>query len=97
MSTAPFDLVGGYWEADNARLAAVGGPVLTSPSWNNGQFTVTIQSDPGLRFEVLGSADVTLPLAQWTSLGTVANESGTVSFTDAAGGARRYYLAREAP
>jgi hypothetical protein len=92
------DLVGGYWDIDNVRLTAIRAPVLTAPALTNGKFGFVIEGEPGLACEVFAGTDPARPLHQWTSLGTVANPTGTVSFVDPspASGAR-FYQARLAP
>lgn len=75
---------GGYWDLDNVRLSSTIAPVLLAPGRTNGQFTFTLQSEPGLRFEILASTNLSLPLPSWTDLGSVTNAAGTVAFTDTA-------------
>jgi hypothetical protein len=90
------NLAAGYWDLDNVRLAA--GPALLAPACANGQFSFTLQSEPGLRFEILASTNLTLPLSNWSSLGTVTNLTGTAPFLDPATNLnRRFYRARQLP
>jgi hypothetical protein len=97
LSTVDTNLQGGYWDIDNVRLA-VRNPVLLNPGWTNGQFQFTLQSDPGLKFQILAGTDALLPRSNWTMLATVTNVDGTVSFTDtSAAVARRFYQAQEVP
>jgi len=98
LSTVGFDLQGGYWDLDNVRLTAIRPPVLRNAALTSGQFSFTLESDPGLRFEILASTDPGLPSADWTRLGAVTNVTGSVLFTDpTAASSRRFYGAREWP
>ncbi len=97
-STVGFDLVGGYWDVDNARLTETPLPALTDPGTTNGQCGFTLQSQPGLSFEILATTNLALPLSNWTSIGTVTNVTGIVSITDTATDFnRRFYRARQLP
>jgi len=98
LSTVASNLAGGYWDVDNVRLTAVVEPVLLAPVRTNGQFSFTLQSEPGVQFEILATTDVTLPLSNWATLGTVTNITGAVPFTDtAAGFNQRFYRVRQLP
>ncbi|HWW03342.1 MAG TPA: hypothetical protein VNZ64_26805 [Candidatus Acidoferrum sp.] len=98
LSTVDPSLQGGYWDLDNVRLTGTRRPLWANPAWSGGQFSLTLQSEPGLQFEVLASNDPSLPIPSWTSLGTVSNATGSVSFNDAATNyARRFYRARQLP
>jgi hypothetical protein len=46
--------------------------------WTNGQFSFTLQSQPGSAVEIQASTN----LVDWTSLATLTNETGTLPFTD---------------
>lgn len=96
LSIVSYELMGGYWDLDNVRLASIAAPALAGPASTNGHFTFTLQSEPGLRFEILASTNLSLALSNWTSLGTLTNESGATPFVDTATGhARRFYRARQ--
>jgi hypothetical protein len=98
LSTVGFDLMGGYWDLDNVRLSATVPPMLLAPTRTNAEFTFTLQSEPGLRFEILASTNVALALSNWISLGTLTNTTGTTSFLDPAANLnRRFYRARQLP
>jgi hypothetical protein len=57
-----------------------------------------LQSEPGLRFEMLAATNLLLPPASWTSLGLITNVSGEADFTDPETNfAARYYQARWLP
>jgi len=89
--------VGGYWDVDHVRLTTGAAVSLVNPSRAGSEFTLTLQSAPDLRFDILATENATLPLADWTLIGTVTNLTGTVSFTDTAANAdHRYYQARQA-
>ncbi len=57
---------------------------LSSVMLTNGQFSFTLQSQPGLLFEILASQNLPHPGTDWTSLVTFTNTTGTFSFTDPA-------------
>ena len=98
LSSVTPDLEGGYWDLDNVRLVSFAPTMLLAATRSNGQFACTLQSEPGLRFEMLASTNLTLPLSNWTSLGTVTNLGGNTPFTDPATNlARRFYRARQLP
>jgi len=98
LSTVSPELEGGYWDLDNVRLFSAGAPALLNPVRTNGQFTFTVESDPGLHFQILATTDLTLPLSSWTSLGTLTNTTGTTAFFDPAPlYDRRFYRARQLP
>lgn len=97
-STVGFDKANGYWDLDNVRLSETALPALTSPQMTNGQLGFSLQSQPGLKFEMLASTNFSLPLSNWTSLGTLTNVTGTVVFLDGATNFnRRFYQARQLP
>ena len=98
LSTVTTNLQGGYWDLDNVRLSSIRAPTLTNPISTNGQFQFALQSEPGLRFEILATTNVTLPASNWMSLGTVTNITGTVYFSDAAiSFNQQFYRARQLP
>lgn len=89
---------GGYWDVDNVRLSSAVAPALVAPAGNTGQFTFTLQSEPGLRFEILAASSLTLPLSNWLSVGIVTNLTGSAPFADTtATSSRRFYQARQVP
>jgi hypothetical protein len=95
-STVGFDLAGGYWDLDNVRLTETVLPALSHPQMANNQFSFTLRSEPGLRFEMLAQTNLSEPLSNWTSLGTLTNTSGTTNFLDPAATLdRRFYRARQ--
>jgi hypothetical protein len=96
LSTVAPELAGGYWDLDNVRLVATVTPALAAPAYTNGHFSFTLQSEPGLLFEILASTNGTLPLSNWTSLGTLTNTNGATLFLDPATNlSRRFYRARQ--
>ena len=98
LSTAGFENLGGYWDVDNVRLSEVIAPTLLSPVLANGQFNFTLRSEPGLSFEILATADATLPVSAWTGLGNLTNGTGTILFTDSAPNfSQRFYQVRQRP
>jgi hypothetical protein len=92
------EVQGNYWDLDNVRLFSAGTPTLLDPACTNGQFSFTLESEPGLHFEILASTNPALPLSNWISLGTLTNTSGATPFLDAtANDHRRFYRARQLP
>jgi hypothetical protein len=98
MSTVGFDLAGGVWDIDNVRLTSALAPVFTGSTATNGQFSFTLTSEPGLGFEILATSDPALPASGWTSLGTLSNYTGSISFSEPATNyPGRFYRARQLP
>ena len=98
LSTVGFDLMGGYWDLDKVRLSEFREPAWLAPTQTSGRFQATLQSDPGAAFEVLVAANPALPRAQWTTLKTLTNVTGTNTVTDtSANGGWRFYQVRQLP
>jgi hypothetical protein len=97
-STGDTNLAGGAWDVDNVRLTATRTPVLTGSTVTNGQFGFTLESEPGLGFEILASSNPALTISNWTSVGTVSNYTGSVFFSEPATNVPgRLYRARQLP
>jgi hypothetical protein len=98
LSTVHPDLVGGYWDLDHVRLEASELPPRLAATKVDGQITLTLLSEPGLRFEILATPDLTSPLPEWMNLGTITNQSGTATL-DAIDLelSHRFYRARQLP
>jgi hypothetical protein len=95
-SAVGFDLAGGYWDVDNVRLTETLLPILGDPRITNSQFGFTLQSQPGLAFEILATTNLSLPISNWTSLGTLTNVTGIAPFLDPATNlGHRFYRARQ--
>jgi len=95
ISTVSSNMQGGYWDMDNVRLLSVSAPVLSSIMQSNNTVQFLVQSEPGFPIEVLASDDPTLPIASWSSLGTVTNSTGNLPFVDTSPDAlRRFYRGR---
>jgi hypothetical protein len=98
LSTVAPNLAGGYWDIDNVRLTATAGVSIADPSRSGAGFTFTLRSAPGSQFEVLAAEDLSVPLANWATVGTLTNITGTTTFTDAgADTPQRFYQVREMP
>jgi hypothetical protein len=97
-STVGTNLASGYWDLDNVRLTETVLPHLTNPQVATNQFNLTVRSEPGLQFEILAHTNLSSPLSNWASLGTVTNVSGTSHFSDPATNlSRRFYTMRQLP
>lgn len=98
LSTVSAAMQGGFWDLDNVRLAASSPPTLSGPAVADGQFQFTLQSEPGLAFDILTTSDLAAAATGWTRLTTVTNVTGNALVTDtntlAAG---RFYTARQLP
>jgi hypothetical protein len=91
-------LEGGYWDLDNVRLVSSGPPTLLAAARSNGQFSCTLQSAPGLRFEMLATTNLALATSNWTSLAILTNVTGTTPFLDTTTNlTRRFYRAHQLP
>jgi hypothetical protein len=90
------NMEGGYWDLDNVRLTATIAPSLQNAAWQNGQFTFSVMSEPGLAFEIQATTNLTG--SNWSAVGFVTNISGMASYTNAAGwtGAT-FFRARQMP
>ncbi len=98
LSTVSSAMQGGFWDLDRVRLTASSPPALSDPSVVAGRFGFTLNSAPGLAFEILSTSDLALPVAGWTQVTTVTNATGTVRVSDTnAPTAARFYSARELP
>ncbi len=98
LSTAGFDFAGGYWDLDNVRLTEVRAPVLvlSRAAVTNAQFSFTVLSDPGVRFEVQANSDVLAASTNWVTLATYTNLTGATVFSDyTTNFSRRYYRTRQ--
>jgi hypothetical protein len=95
-STVGFDKASGYWDVDNARLTETLLPALTAAQVTSHQCGFTLQSQPGLRFEMLATTNLASPISNWTSLATLTNVTGIYPFLDPATNlSRRFYRARQ--
>ncbi|HZM03059.1 MAG TPA: hypothetical protein VFC44_08535 [Candidatus Saccharimonadales bacterium] len=89
---------GGDWDVDNVRLSEALAPAWINPAVTNGQFTATLQSDPGLAFQILATTNLSAAVSNWTNVATLTNVSGMISFVDATtNSSRRFYIARQVP
>ena len=89
------NLVTGVWDLDNVRLTETAATLLKNTSATNGQISFTLQSEPGLAFEILGATNVAAPT--WTRLAAVTNVSGNYTFTDSTTNQQRFYKAHQLP
>ncbi len=97
ISTTSLTNAGGYWDVDNVRLVDTTALNLPSATMTiGGQIQLSLTGEPGTSYQILGTTDLSLPVAKWTSLGTVVNVTGNISFTDKQGGlSQRFYTARQ--
>jgi hypothetical protein len=96
LSTVSTNLQGGYWDLDNIRLSEL--PALVDLTRSSDHWQFTLQSQPGLAFEILAATNVNLALPGWTSLGILTNLSGATPFVDTTTSLNfRYYRARQVP
>jgi hypothetical protein len=79
LSTVHPDLVGGYWDLDHVRLEESGLPPRLAARKVDDRITLTLQSEPGLRFEILAAPDLVSSPLDWVNLGTITNDSGTAT------------------
>jgi hypothetical protein len=89
---------GGFWDADNVRLMETTALNLANPALTNGQMQFTVQSEPGVVFQVLATTNLSLPASNWTSLAILTNITGSLSYVDqSAAIGPRFYLAQPLP
>jgi hypothetical protein len=97
LSTVTTNLQGGYWDLDNVRLTEISEPMLANASLANGEFSFALLSEPGIAFEILSAADMSLPFSNWTSVRFITNATGSNTFSETSAGAARFYSARQLP
>ncbi len=96
-TTAP-QFIGGVWDLDNVRLVEFVPTALNQPRISAQGFKFTLQSEPGLRFEILAANSLNPPATNWTGIATVTNAVGTVSFVDTnANLNEHFYRAQQLP
>lgn len=96
LSTVNTNLQGGYWDLDRVRLVASGPPMLVEVELENGEVRFTLESDPGLRFDLLASADLGLPIEAWERVTTLTNVTGRATYSEpATNSVCRWYQARQ--
>jgi hypothetical protein len=96
LSTTGFDLAGGYWDLDNIHLTETVAPVMSDLRMADNEFTFTLLSEPGWRFDIEASTNLTAEGGSWTSIATFTNTTGGDSFTDTASNhEKRYYRTRK--
>jgi hypothetical protein len=96
LCTPSLALEGGYWDADNVRLIDTVALNLVNPTLTNGLPQFTIASEPGVPCQILATTNLSVPVANWTSLGTVSNVTGNSFFVDKkATPEQRFYTARQ--
>jgi hypothetical protein len=81
-STVSAELAGGYWDIDNVRLSVDRAPVLRRSEILEGRIQFVWDGEPGREFEVLSSPDLLRPLAEWTPLARLTNETGEITFSE---------------
>jgi hypothetical protein len=98
VSAVDFSLAGGYWDVDNVRLESFQAPVLNGAVATNGQFNISLLSEPGLSFALLASSNVVSGVSNWVSVATVTNTTGNLTLTDPAPRSpQRFYQAKQLP
>jgi hypothetical protein len=96
LSTVNTNLQGGYWDLDHVRLVASGQPMLVEVELENGDVRFTLESDPGLQFDLLASADLGLPIEEWGRVTTLTNVTGRATYSEPATNFNgRFYRARQ--
>jgi hypothetical protein len=92
------DQWGGYWDADNVRLIETTALNLVNPALTNGQLQFTVQSEPGVVFQILATTNLSLPAANWTRLATLTNTTGSLPYLDqSAALGQRFFTAQQLP
>jgi hypothetical protein len=91
------NLITGVWDVDNVRLTEKVATVLTNPSVTNGIVSFTLQSEPGLAFEILTGTNLTDAASSWVTLSSLTNATGSFVFSDSTTHKHRFYKARQMP
>ncbi len=98
LSTVSTNLQGGYWDLDNIRLFSIRPPLLKAALTDDGLFTLTLESEPASRVEILTSTDATIPSVNWSSLGIATNIAGSLPvIKSVVDFSHRFYQARQLP
>jgi hypothetical protein len=98
LSTVSEALAGGFWDLDDVRLSSTMAPTISSPGMVNGQFQFTLHGEPGMVLEVLANSNPAQSVSNWTSLGTLTNDTGTIPFVDTSPNiGQRFYQVRQLP
>jgi hypothetical protein len=79
LCTVDFSDYGGYWDIDNVILSETVAPALNVTRLTNGEFSFTLQSEPGLAFDILSATN--LSGTNWSTVETVTNVTGTTLIT----------------
>jgi hypothetical protein len=88
----------GYWDADNVRLVETTALNLVNPAATGSPLQFNVVSEPGTLFQILSTTNISLPPADWTSLATCTNVTGSMPFVDSSPApSRRFYMARQLP
>ena len=96
LSTTAFELAGGYWDLDHVRLTQTQLPRISAVQANTNLLSFTLESEPGLIFQILSTTNLANPFDSWPVLNTVTNVTGEVTFSDSiAGPGQRFYRARQ--
>lgn len=82
-SLVGFELQGGYWDVDAVQLNEVIPLSIASVELTTEGLRFDIHGEVGARISVLSSIDPTASLSQWTSVATLTNLTGKLSFTTA--------------
>ncbi len=96
LSTAGFDLAGGYWDLYNVRLTETLPTELRLAPVISGQISFTVLSEPGLAFEIQASPKFPATPSDWISLGSFTNSTGAMVFSDSTTNFnKRFYRTRK--
>ena len=95
LSTVSTNLQGGYWDLDHVRLVSSGQPMFVEVEQANGDVRFTLESEPGLQFDLLASADLGLPIDEWGRVTTLTNVTGRATYSEPATNSNRFYRARQ--
>ncbi len=91
------NLITGVWDLDNVRLTERVATVLSNPAVTNNQVSFTLQSEPGLEFELLASTNLASSSPGWTRVSTLTNLTGSFLLTDTPTNQQRFYRVRQLP
>jgi hypothetical protein len=98
VSTVDPNLAGGYWDIDNVQVQEIPEIGLLDPYITDSEIAFTLQSEAGLRLEVLAADEATGLNASWSTLSSVTNLTGLVSIADVrTNAARRFYQVKQVP
>lgn len=74
-----------------AVVTVVTKPMLSTPAYAGGKFSMSLATEPGVTYQVIYSGEVTAPLSTWSILTTILGDGTTKVVEDTAPASLRFY------